>query len=74
MGKGTVDALHGGSNASYAIRFAAGFDGIMMVLSGMGDRAMMNDNISYMKEFVPLSEAEQEAVRSRSPFRICLPA
>lgn len=57
------DGLHGGSNASYAIRFAAGFDGIMMVLSGMGNMAMMNDNVSYMKEFVPLTEVEQEAVR-----------
>ena len=34
----------------------------MMVLSGMGDMDMMNDNISYMKEFQPLNEAEQAAV------------
>ena len=40
-----LDALHGGSNASYAIRFAAGFEGIMMVLSGMGNMEMMQDNI-----------------------------
>ncbi len=58
-----LDALHGGSNASYAIRFAAGFEGIMMVLSGMGSMEMMEDNISYMKDFKPLSEKEQEAVR-----------
>lgn len=38
------DQLHGGSNASYAIRFAAGFDGIMMVLSRMGNMAMIRDN------------------------------
>lgn len=27
-----LDALHGGSNASYAIRYAAGFDEVVMVL------------------------------------------
>jgi predicted aldo/keto reductase-like oxidoreductase len=51
------------SNASYAIRFAAGFDGIRMVLSGMSTLAQMQDNITYMKDFKPLSEAEHEAVR-----------
>ena len=56
------DELGGGSNASYAIRFAAGQEGVMMVLSGMGNMDMMNDNISYMKEFQPLNEKEQEAV------------
>lgn len=57
------DALLGGSNASYAIRFAAGFEGILMVLSGMGSMEMMEDNISYMKDFQPLDEAEREAVK-----------
>lgn len=58
-----LDDLHGGSPASYAIRFAASFDGMMMVLSGMGSMEMMTDNIRYMKDFVPLSDAEREAVR-----------
>ena len=31
--KAVLDALHGGSPASYAIRFAAGFPGMLMVLS-----------------------------------------
>lgn len=44
-----LDELQGGSPASYAIRFAAGFEGIMMVLSGMSDMVQMQDNISYMK-------------------------
>lgn len=57
-----LDALNGGSRASYAIRFAAGFDGVMSVLSGMGSMEMMSDNISYMKEFVPLNETELNAV------------
>lgn len=60
------DELHGGSNASYAIRFAASFDQIMMVLSGMSNMEQMEDNISFMKDFKPLTEIEQEAVQ-----RVC---
>ena len=58
-----LDRLNGGSNASYAIRFAAGFEGIKMVLSGMSTLEQMQDNISYMQNFQPLNEAEQEAVQ-----------
>lgn len=54
--------LHGGSLASYAIRFAAGFPGIRMVLSGMSSLAQMQDNISYMKNFVPLNKRELAAI------------
>ena len=56
------DEVGSGSNASYAIRFAASQEGVMMVLSGMGDMQMMNDNISYMKDFQPLNAEEQAAV------------
>ncbi len=56
------EALQGGSNASYAIRFAASFQGVMMVLSGMGDMDMMKDNIGYMKDFKPLDREERAAV------------
>lgn len=55
-------SLGGGSNASYAIRFAASFDGIVMVLSGMGNMDMMKDNLSYMTEFKPLSSEEFSAI------------
>ena len=48
--------------ASYAIRFAASFEGVFMVLSGMGNMEMMNDNISYMKNFEPLNNEEFEAI------------
>ena len=46
-----LDDLHGGSTASYAVRFAASFEGVMMVLSGMSNLEQMKDNLSYMKEF-----------------------
>lgn len=55
-------ALGGGSPASYAIRFAAGFEGILMVLSGMSSMEQMEDNLSFMKDFRPLDEREREAV------------
>ncbi len=64
------DKLEGGSNASYAIRFAAGFEGMMMVLSGMSTMEQMEDNIGFMKDFRPLDAAEQEAVATvRAIFR-----
>lgn len=54
--------LGGGSNASYAIRFAAGFEGIHMVLSGMSDLDMVHDNCGYMADFQPLNDRELAAV------------
>ena len=56
------DALGPMSPASYAIRFAAGSKGVFMTLSGMSDLAQMKDNLSYMKDFKPLSEQEMSAV------------
>lgn len=56
------DGLNGGSNASYAIRYATGLEGVVMTLSGMGNMDMMLDNIGYMKEFKTLNKAEQQAV------------
>ena len=55
--------LNGGSNASYALRFAASFPNMAMVLSGMSDMAQMEDNLSAMADFHPLNEREREAVR-----------
>lgn len=60
--KKVLDDLHGGSPASYALRFAAGFEGVLMVLSGMSTLEQMQDNISFMKDFQPLNEKEMEAV------------
>ena len=56
------DELKGGSNASYALRFAASYENVMMVLSGMSNMEQMEDNISFMKDFKPLTEKEFEAV------------
>jgi len=55
--------LHGGRNASYAIRFAASFPNMAMVLSGMSNMEQMQDNLSAMKDFRPLDETEMDAVR-----------
>ena len=59
-----LDELQGGSHASYAIRFAASFENIKMVLSGMGDMQMMTDNLSYMQDFKPLNDRELAAVEA----------
>ncbi len=56
------DQLDNGSNASYALRYAAGFDGVIMVLSGMGNMDMMTDNVGTMQDFKPLTAKEKAAV------------
>ena len=68
--KKIFDELGEYSYAGYALRFAASFEGIEMVLSGMGDMDMMRDNLKTMNPPKPLSEREFEAIdRVRSVFR-----
>lgn len=55
-------SLHGPGPASFALRFAAGMEGVMMVLSGMSSPEQMAENILTMKDFKPLDERELEAV------------
>ena len=52
----------GASMASWAIRFAADLDGVLTVLSGMSDLAQMEDNLSFMKGFTGLSDAERQTL------------
>ena len=55
------------SNAGYALRFAAGFEGIEAVLSGMSDMDQMEDNLNTFTacdgEFAALDEREHDALR-----------
>lgn len=50
------------SYASYAIRFAAGHEDVIMVLSGMSTLEQMKDNASFMQDLQPLTEREMEAI------------
>lgn len=63
--KKVFDGINQGKNlsyASYAVRFAASFEGVYKVLSGMSDLEQMKDNTSYMRDFIPFNEEEFDAV------------
>ena len=54
------------SPASWALRFAASFPGVLTVLSGMSDFAQVKENIQTMSAPSPLTEADRELLE-----RVC---
>jgi len=47
---------------SWAIRYAAGLDGVFMVLSGMAAMEHVMDNTSFMTNFETLNQAEHQVI------------
>ena len=58
---------------SWGIRFAASLPGVITVLSGMSSVQQMEQNLSYMKDFKPLSEEEQATVAEARRVMASLP-
>ena len=56
------DADPEASCASWALRFAAGLDNILAVLSGMSSLEQMDDNLRHMTPFKPLDEGEMKVI------------
>lgn len=54
------------SQASWALRFAASFPGVMVVLSGMSNMEQVEDNLNTFSSFKPLGPEEQSAVQQVS--------
>lgn len=52
------------STPSWAIRYAASLEGVMVVLSGMSNLLQMEDNLSYMADFQSLSEQELDVIKT----------
>lgn len=55
------EELGDASPVSYALRYAASFPEVFMVLSGMGTMEMMEQNLHTMYPFTPLNEVELNA-------------
>ena len=63
-------AALGKSPAEMALRFAAGFPQMTMVLSGMSSLEQLKENVGFMAEAAPLNREELAAIdRTRESFR-----
>ena len=54
------------SCASWAIRYTASLPNVMVVLSGMSELWQVEDNLSYMDDFKPLTEDEYKVIEKAS--------
>ena len=50
------------STSSWALRYAAGFDNVKVVLSGMSTMEQVEDNLSTFSDYEPLSDAERDII------------
>ncbi len=51
------------SVSSWAIRYAASLDNVYKVLSGMSSLEQVQDNTTFMSDFVPVNEEEKDLIR-----------
>lgn len=58
----TLNAANEGSPAEIALRFVAEQENVVMVLSGMNDTEQMRENIAFMMDPKPLSDAAHQAI------------
>ncbi len=62
------------SPASWALRFAAGLEGVMAVLSGMSDQAQLDENTSFMHDPAPLQPQELALLEKAAEIISAVPA